>query len=224
MPLVGLTIDDGWSPARILGVLKQRNVSYVLPAGRCMPATVGLSPGARRRLRWLTRVDHYNLTDKSVAYIRRISPTEGCPRLVAGATTFPMRPGGGSLNQTDRRLAAGYRPVSEASAAMAAPARPPTRWSATSLRATGPSSSCTSASGGRGPPGMIDGLRPSSVVTHQLFETAPPERQLARRCCSGPAIQGQPCRAIIVQPATSARRCATRSPPATLQQPRPRPS
>ena len=119
-PVVGLTIDDGWSSRdEVLAILQQRKVKLSLfLAGRCI---AGDQQFVARALNAGCEVanhtmDHYDLTAKSAAYIQDdLQQFENVVKaMVPGATTVPfMRPSGGALNQTviDASAALGYRPI-----------------------------------------------------------------------------------------------------------------
>ncbi len=119
-PLVALTIDDGWSSRdEILGTLEAKRVqpTFFL-AGRAIAgdrAFVARALNAGCEIANHT-MSHYNLTDKSAAYIQ--DDLQGFEALVrgqvTGATTLPyMRPSGGAVNQgvIDAAAAAGYRVI-----------------------------------------------------------------------------------------------------------------
>lgn len=119
-PMVALTLDDGWSHRdEVLAVVERLHLQLTLfLAGRPIArdkAFIARALNAGCEIANHT-MDHYNLTDKSAAYIQK--DIDDFERLVqeqvTGATTKPyMRPSGGSLNQTvvEATAAAGYRVV-----------------------------------------------------------------------------------------------------------------
>lgn len=119
-PLVALTVDDGWySRDPVIAVLEAKKVQLTLfLAGRPIAGDYGFVARALNAGCEIANhtMDHYNLTDKTAAYIQKdLQDFEDVVRgTVSNATTRPyMRPSGGSLNQTviDASVAAGYRPV-----------------------------------------------------------------------------------------------------------------
>lgn len=119
-PMVALTLDDGWSDRdEVLAVVERLHLQLTFfLAGRPIArdkAFIARALNAGCEIANHT-MDHYNLTDKTAAYIRK--DVDDFERLVqeqvVGATTKPyMRPSGGSLNQTvvEATAAAGYRVV-----------------------------------------------------------------------------------------------------------------
>jgi len=119
-PIVGLTIDDGWSDRdTVLAVLKQKEVGLTLfLAGRAIGSDTGFIARAVAAGQEIANhtMDHYTLTDKSHAYIQK--DLQDFEELVNAAspssTTKPfMRPSGGSINATviEASAQAGYRPI-----------------------------------------------------------------------------------------------------------------
>ncbi|MGE3076120.1 MAG: polysaccharide deacetylase family protein [Dehalococcoidia bacterium] len=119
-PLVGLTIDDGWSCRdEVLEVLQARKVqpTFFL-TGRAIVGDYGFIARALDAGCEIGNhtMDHYNLTDKSSAYIRKdLEDFEQLVKSVVGlGSTRPfMRPSGGDVNATINAASAeaGYRPV-----------------------------------------------------------------------------------------------------------------
>ncbi len=119
-PLVGLTIDDGWTARDgVLAVLKERKVqpTFFL-TGRAIAndrdfIARALDGGCEIGNHTM---DHAWLVDKSKAYIQKdLQDFEDLVRsIVPDATTVPyMRPSGGAINQTviDASAELGYRPI-----------------------------------------------------------------------------------------------------------------
>jgi peptidoglycan/xylan/chitin deacetylase (PgdA/CDA1 family) len=118
--VVALTIDDGWSSRdAVLAVLNDRDVrATFFLTGRALVGDYGfiaraLAAGCEVGNHTM---DHYDLTNKSKAYIQKdLQDFEDLvSAVVSSATTKPyMRPSGGSLNQTvnDAAAEAGYRPI-----------------------------------------------------------------------------------------------------------------
>lgn len=120
VPLVALTIDDGWSNRDdVLRILQDRDVQLTLfLAGRPITGDYGFVARALNAGCEIANhtMDHYDLTAKTKSYIQAdLADFEKVVRdNVTGATTRPyMRPSGGALNQTviDASVEAGYRPV-----------------------------------------------------------------------------------------------------------------
>lgn len=188
-PQVALTIDDGWSHRdAVLKVLKEKQARLSLfLAGRCIAGDRGFVARALDAGCEIANhtMDHYNLTDKSAAYIQKdlYDFEELVKAQVAGATTLPyMRPSGGSLNQTviDASAAAGYRPVLwSASAGDGSASTTPDQMVRYILAGAKPGAILLMHFGERAVtalPAMIDGLRARGlepVSLSKLFESAP---------------------------------------------------
>lgn len=119
-PLVGLTIDDGWtSRDAVLDVIQAKDIQPTLfLAGRPIAGDYGFIARALNAGCEIANhtMDHYDLTKQSYSYIQKdLADFEALvTQNVTGASTKPfMRPSGGSLNQTviDASASAGYRPV-----------------------------------------------------------------------------------------------------------------
>ena len=119
-PLVGLTIDDGWSSRdAVLSVLQERRVrpTFFL-TGRALAGDYGFIARAVEAGCEIGNhtMDHYNLTDKSAAYIEKdLEDFEQLVKsVVSAATTKPfMPPSGGNVNAAVNAAVAesGYRPI-----------------------------------------------------------------------------------------------------------------
>lgn len=118
--MVGLTIDDGWSSRDdVLSVLQARKarLTFFL-TGRAIVGDYGFIARALNAGCEIGNhtMDHYELTDKSKAYIHKdLEDFEDLVKSVVGlGSTKPfMRPSAGSLNATvnEASAEAGYRPV-----------------------------------------------------------------------------------------------------------------
>lgn len=189
-PYVALTIDDGWSARDgVLRVLQEKKVSPTLfLAGRPIAGDRGFVARALDTGCEIANhtMDHYTLTDKSVAYIQKdLQDFEELVRAQAtGATTIPyMRPSGGSVNQTviDASAAAGYRVILwSASVGDGSTATTPAQMTANALNAAKPGAIILMHFSDRAVaalPAIIDGIRARGlepVSLSRLFEPDPP--------------------------------------------------
>ena len=188
-PLVGLTIDDGWTARdEVLAVLKDRKVrpTFFL-TGRAIAndrdfIARALDGGCEIANHTM---DHAWLVDKSKAYIQKdLQDFEDLVRSkVPDATTMPyMRPSGGAINQTviDASAELGYRPILwNASTGDGSTSTTPEQMVRNAL-AAGPGAILITHFSGRtvaALPGIIDGLRAKGlepVSLTALFQGSKP--------------------------------------------------